>query len=568
MDGQVLGAMSPRAMRGMVRQAAPVLWGGLALNLLALAVPLFSMLVYDKIIGNDVHESLWAMVIGMLVVMVLEFVLRMARAYVLEFSGAQWDRALDQRIQRGIFGLGLDSNLSLGALFGSLRDISSRRDLFTASALLPLMDIPFLVIYLACVAVLGTWIVFVPLLIGVGVIALQVAMGVVVESLSRRASVYQKERVDILHSLCLSRGALAGSIRTAEFAQNMNAHSLLTARASARLQFWLQLLGAIIPAASSATTVLVLVVGVYMVESQWMSTGQLIAASLLASRAVGAFLSIHPTWSRLKELSTALKELNQLLDLQVATPKPAAPMPLLRIPSVACVGLEYRYPQSPRPALQELSFSLDAGQMLAVVGKVGCAKSSLLRVLAGHYVPNQGHVSVGELAIRDAQDAQRLQYCVAFVEQFPMILEGTVETFLLAEHASEVDKEKARQRFTEFKLDDALRICGLAMNTFVRFGGTNISGGQRRVLAVIRALTMGRPLVVLDEPTAGLDSEVEKIVLEAIAALRGSATVVIATHAAALVALADRVLILDGGRHAGWVVQTPPKFAKAAPELV
>jgi ABC-type transport system involved in cytochrome bd biosynthesis fused ATPase/permease subunit len=175
---------------------------------------------------------------------------------------------------------------------------------------------------------------------------------------------------------------------------------------------------------------------------------------------------------------------------------------------------------------------------------------------------------VGNLTIRNAQDAQRLRHCVAYAEQFAVLLEGTVENYLLAEHSTELEKDRALQWLRALKLDLALRDCGLAMNTVIGTGGSNLSGGQRRVLAVVRAIGMQRPVLVLDEPTAGLDAEVEKMVVDAISALRGIVTVVVATHTAALMGVADRVLVLEGGRHAGWVIpqrqEAQPAQAEAA----
>lgn len=539
-------------MRGLMRQAAPVLWGGFALNLLGLCLTLYTMLVYDKIVGNSVHETLWALSIGMLVVMALEFVLRLSRAYVLEYSAAQWDRSLDRRITLGILLHPLDRTLSVGALFANLREMSSRRDLLSAVALLPLTDLPFLVIYLAGIVLLGGPMVLVPLLVGLVVVASQFLLDIGLRQFSKRAITYQKDKIDTWHELAITRATLAGSERMEGVARKIGNHSVLASRASARQQYWMQMIAAIAPAAATATTVLILIWGVFRIEAQAMSTGQLIATSLLSTRAVGSFMSIQPVWMRLREFREALLELSRIVSLEGVMHDSGDRRRVTSAPVIEVADLSYTYPDAKLPTLSGISVTITPGQLVAVVGKVGCGKSSLMRLLAGQFVPSQGGLTVGDLTVRSMEHAQQLSQEVAYLDQTPVLLRSSVEDYLLGEHLTSQGKDAALAALRELQLDEALRECGVAMNSEIHFAGGNLSGGQRRVLAVARAVCMNRFLVLLDEPTAGLDANAENIVLRAIEKMKGKVTVVIASHSADLVAIADRVLVLDRGRQMAW----------------
>lgn len=562
-----VGTIPPRLMRGLLRQAAPVLWGGLALNLLALCLPIYTMLVYDKIVGNDIHETLWALSIGIFLVIVLEFVLRLSRAYVLEYSASQWDRSLDRRITLGILSHPLDRSLPLGALFANLRELTSRRDLLSAAALLPLMDLPFLVIYLTGIALWAGPMVLVPLLLGLIVVTAQFVLDIGLREFSRRSIKYQKEKIDTWHALVATRTTLAGSDRTDGLTRKMGNHSVLSSRASARQQFWAQMISSIAPAASTATTVLIMIWGVHRIEAQEMSMGQLIATSLLATRAVGSFMSIQPVWMRFRELREAMGELSRIVSLDGAVSQSIGRRLITAAPTVTLTNLNYLYPNTELPTLSGISVAIASGQVVAVVGKVGCGKSSLLRLLAGHFVPSEGVLAVGSLSVSSMANARQLSHEVAYLDQAPVLLQSSVEDYLLGEHLTLQAKDAAITTLRELQLDQALQDCGLAMNSQIDFAGGNLSGGQRRMLAVARALCMNRYLVLLDEPTAGLDADAEKAVLRAIQRAKGKITMVVASHSADIVAVADRVLILERGRQIGWGAPRGQDKSVSAPEI-
>ncbi len=544
--------ISQKLLRGLARQAAPVLLGGLGLNLLALCLPIYTMLIYDKVVGNDVHETLWALSAGLLLVMLLEFTLRLSRAYVLEYSASQWDRSLDRRITLGVLSHPLDQSLSVGGLFANLRELSSRRDLLSAAALGPLMDLPFLAIYLICIALLGGPMVLIPILLGSCIVVVQFFLDYGVRQFTHRSIKYQKEKIDNWHELVVTRSTLAGSERVDGLTRKIGNHSALASRASARQQFWMQMMASIVPAAASVTTIMIMVWGVFRIESQAMSTGQLIAVSILASRAVGTFMSIQPIWMRFRELREALKELARFISLEGAPPSSSYGRQIVCPPVVTATNVNYAYPGTEFPTLNNISLTIEPGQFVVVVGKVGCGKSTLLRLLAGHFLPSAGSFGVGSLTISSMDHARRLQLEVACLEQSPVLLRLSAEEYLLGEHLTPQARDEALTTLRELKLDEALSDCGIAMNSEIDFAGGNLSGGQRRMLALARALCMNRFLVLLDEPSAGLDSDAEKAVLRAIQRIRGKVTMVVASHSTDLVAMADKVLILERGRQIGW----------------
>jgi ABC-type bacteriocin/lantibiotic exporter with double-glycine peptidase domain len=547
-----LSLVPPKVLRGLIKQASPVLFGGLALNLLGLALPLFSMLVYDKVVGNEVHETLWALALGMLLVMALEFVLRLSRAYILEFAAANWDRTLDRRVTTGVLAHPLDRTLSVGALFANLRELSARRDVLSGASLLPLMDMPFLMVFVLVLWLVAGPLVLVPLVLGLLVVGIQFLLHIGVEVFSRRSIKYQKDKIDAWHELVVTRTALAGSARAELAVRGLSTKSALASRASARYQFWAQMLSSVAPAVASLTSVLVLVWGVYLVEAQQMSTGQLVAASILASRLVGAFMSIQPIWMRFKELREALKELGRIVELDA---DPVAGLERARVVKpvpVLVENLKYSYPDAELPTLSGINFTLQAGELAVVVGKVGCGKSTLLRMLAGHFAPSEGVFALGGLGVKSAAQARHLAQEVAYLDQNPVLFTGTVEDYLFAEHGHGEAYEHALVRFDSLGLAEVLTSCSLGMTTVIGFGGSTLSGGQRRILSFARSVILGRSVLVLDEPSAGLDLEAERAVVAVLRKLKGQATMVVASHAADVVALADKVLVLDKGHQIGW----------------
>jgi ABC-type bacteriocin/lantibiotic exporter with double-glycine peptidase domain len=556
------------------RHVGEMLLASLLVNAFLLALPLFSMLVYDKAMGNELHDTLWALAGGMLIMFGLEISLRLSRVLIVEHAGARWDAHLDERLMRGILAAPVSKPLPIGEVLSRYREVSGTRDLLSAQFLLPIADLPFLLVFVLAVAVIGGPLVFVPLGVGAVLVAFTALLQSVSTRRQRRANTSQSAKLTWLVDVLSARDSLMSRAAAEVAATRYRQPALAGARAAGQARLWSQLSQQIVPVAMSFSTVLLLVLGVFRVEAQALSVGGLISVSLLSSRILATLCSIAPIVSRWQEFSHALGELSATVDFDVA---PVSAMQAatgaLAGEGIRLDGLSFAYPGQARHILDGLTLHLRPGELVAVVGASGAGKSTLLRVLAGHVPHSAGQFAFGGHVIDG--DAQRRWLCsqVRFKPQDPSFLRGRLAEVVAPGVATASDATLVR----------ALRAAGfgpvldrgeLGLNSEVGTNGNALSGGQRQMVALARALygsdspadpALANEVILLDEPTLGLDRPAQEQVLRELGPLRTGRCVVVATHAAEVIQLADRVLVLENGRI---VADAPPSRllgAHAAP---
>lgn len=563
--------MSPvwwRFVLGWRRHLGEMLLASLLINGFALALPLFSMLVYDKAMGNEVHDTLWALAGGMAILFVLELALRMSRVFIVEHAGARWDAHLDERLMRGVLAAPLSRALPAGEVMARYRQVASTRDVLGAQCLLALADLPFLGLYVVAVAAIGGPLVALPIVIGLLLLGFTAATHGIAQQRQRQAEVAHGEKFGELMDVLAARESLVAPAAASVALQRYRAPAQRGARSAAQARLWLQFAQQATPVAMAFCTVSLLVAGVFRVEAQALSVGGLISVNLLGGRMLGILCGIAPVVLRWREFQRALRELDRTIDLDV--PPPAAWQVARDADSTSrgaffteglrLDGVGFTYPGHTRPTLDALTLHLRPGEVIALVGASGSGKSTLLRLLAGQMAPGAGRLAYAGHAI-DSEAARRwLGAQARFKPQDPSFLRGRVAE-IVAPGITRPDEAALVAALRGAGLGAALDRGELGLNTEVGTNGAGLSGGQRQSLALARAFhtepgyAVSNELLLLDEPTLGLDRTSQDQVLRSLEAMREGRCIVIATHAAEVIQCADRVLVLDRGR---LVADAPP----------
>lgn len=548
-------------LRKNQRHVGEMLLASVLVNVFMLALPLFSMLVYDKAIGNQVHDTLWALATGMCLLLALELVMRSARIYLVEHAGARWDAFLDERLVRGVLAAPLSRPLAPADLLNRVREVAATRDVLSAQHLLAAADLPFVLLFAAVVAIVGGPLVWIPL--GMG--ALVLTCGALFQRAGlrrqREATAATRAKLTTLLDVVAARESLHNRplARLAESTYRQQAQ--VGARAAAKARWWSQLNLQLMPVLIAATSVAMMVGGVYMVEAQALSVGGLISVNMLGIRLLSSLCSAAPLVGRWSEFTRALDSLGETVDLRAApVVDTAAHDSALAQEGVRLEDLQFAWGPQSRPVLDGLNLQLRPQQIVALVGASGAGKSTLLRLLAGQLQHTGGRLVFGAHVIADEASRQWMCRQVQHKPQDPCFLGGTLGEVVAAGQAGATDAS----------LVDALRRAGLGpaldrgdlgLNTPVGTNGAGLSGGQRQMVALATAFHADLPVLLLDEPTLGLDRSAQERVLEALPALRQGRCVVIATHAAEVIQRADRVLVLDRGKV---VADGPPDRLLAA----
>lgn len=517
------------------------------INILGLVTSLFTMTVYDRVVPNNAMNSLIALTLGLVVVIVFDFMLKLLRAYFVDHAGGQIDREIGVNAFARLLAMRLELKKgSTGSLAGTMRELEALREFFASATLVAVVDVPFIILTLLVVWMIGGLVVLVPVVLVPTVILVGWLTHPAMSRLSARAMgeglVKQSVLVETIGSLETVKAAGAAPLLADRWARAVRQHS-----DSAMRQRLIASIG--ITFASSAGTISyagVVVVGVNLIAAHDLTTGGLIACSILASRAISPLAQISQLLSRLTSTRTAYRQISEMM--QMPSEGPAGDALRLSRPEgrIEFRNVGFRYPGAAERVLEGVSFTITPGEHVALLGRVGSGKSTIARLLLGLYPPEEGVILIDGTDIRQL-DPVALRRNLGAALQESVLLTGSVRENIVLARPDVDDEEMLRAS----QISGTHQFMGQIANGYdLRLAdrGEGLSGGQRQSIAIARALAGRPPVVVMDEPTSAMDAQTEMaLIMRLQDELRGR-TVVLITHRPPLLQLADRIILLDRGR--------------------
>ncbi|WP_439567403.1 type I secretion system permease/ATPase [Sphingopyxis sp.] len=526
-----------------------VMFASLLINLLAFAMPLFTMNVYDRIIPNKAAASLWMLALGALFAIAVEYGLRLARTGLIDEVGRGIDARLSQRLLDKILNLPMATQRgSTGALARRVTDYEQVRDFFASTTVVLLTDILFLAVFVALIAVLGGWLAVIPIVAMVVMLAmgwvLQRRMSAAVADAQVDASMLQTTLVETIGSLetvkaCRAEGRMLGKWRrlSASNAYTQEEMRKLTATAVNLATLCQQ-----------ATGIALIIGGFYLFNAGTISMGAIIAIVMLASRSLAPVGQLAFLMTRGRQAFVTLNSLQQLMDQDDERDKGSRSItPEVRDGRLQLDHVSFCYPDTDRESLADVSLSIEPGERVGLIGRVASGKSTLGRVLCGLYDPTSGSYRIDGLESRQ-YDPHDLRSTLRFVGQDAELFSGTVRENLLV-GASDADDAGIIDAARRSGADEFLGRDATGFDFHIGERGSRLSGGQRSFLVLARALMTPAHLLFLDEPTGAMDSQTEKHFVDRLqAAIPTGQTLVIATHRMTVLGLVDRLIVMDNGR--------------------
>ena len=517
------------------------------INIFGLITALFTMTVYDRVVPNNAMSSLVELSIGLAIVIVFDFILKMLRAYFVDHAGAQIDRDIGESVFQRLLAMRLELKKgSTGALAGMMRELEALRDFFASATLTAVVDVPFIIFTLFVVWVIGGWVVAVPAIMVPMVILVGWLTHPAMERLSARSMgeglLKQSVLVEAIGGLETVKSAGAAPLLSRRWLKAVEQHSDSSLRqrlvASIGVTF-----------ATSAGTISyagVVIIGVNMIAEQELTMGGLIACSILAGRAIAPLAQISQLLSRLTTTRTAYRQITEMMELPPEGPEGDA----LRLSRVAGKvefrNVAFRYPEAPERALDGVSFTLEPGEHVALLGRVGSGKSTIARLILGLYPPEEGLIMIDGSDIRQL-DPPDLRSHVGAVMQESVLLTGSVRENIALGRAGVDDEEMVRAA----QISGTHQFIGQIANGYdLRLAdrGEGLSGGQRQSIAIARALA-GRPAVlVMDEPSSAMDAQTEGGLIGRLQEELKDRTLILITHRPPLLQLVQRIILLDRGK--------------------
>jgi ATP-binding cassette subfamily C protein LapB len=524
------------------------------INMFGLVTSLFTMTVYDRVVPNNATSSLVALTIGFAIIVIFDFILKLVRAYFVDVAGAAIDKEIGASLFDRLLAIRLDLKKgSTGSLTGLMRELEALRDFFASATLTAIVDLPFIMVTLALVAIIGGKVVFVPLAMIPIVILVGLFTQPALDRLSARSMgeslAKQSVLVEAIGGLETVKATGAGRLLAGRWTRAVDQQSQ-----SALRQRLVSSIG--VTVATSASTISyagVVIVGVELIAHQELTMGGLVACSILAGRAIAPLTQISSLLSRLTSTRTAYRQLNELMELPPEGPEGEGLKVRDLKGRIEFRNVSFKYPGAPEKTLDGVSFAIEPGERVALLGRVGSGKSTILRLILGLYPPEEGVIMVDGTDIRQL-DIAELRRNLGVALQESVLLTGSVRENIALGREEVSDEELLRAA----ELSGTHGFIGQIANGYdLRLAdrGEGLSGGQRQSIALARALA-GRPQVLLfDEPSSAMDPQSETALIQRLHQEMAGRTMVLVTHRPPLLQLVSRIILIDAGK----VVQDGPR---------
>ncbi|MEP4558352.1 type I secretion system permease/ATPase [Cobetia amphilecti] len=515
--------------------------------LLAVATALFAMQVYDRVVPTGAVDTLWALGIGVMLAIGLEALLRALRAQLIENSGKKIDLELNDHIFRHAVQMRLAAKpRSTGAMASQIRDFDAIREFFTASTLGACGDLPFALLFLGLIALLGGPVVWVPVaaivLMLIPVLLAQPWLSRLSREGMRESAVKNGvllETLDNLENLKACRAEGHASRQWQRLTSEQTHRGVTFRHAVAWLTSW----GT---GMQQLAYVGVIIAGVYLIMAGELSVGALIACSILSSRAIGPTLQISALLSRWQHVKVAKEGLDALMETDIERPSDRRFARLAQARGhYQAENLHWRYDEEAPEALALDRLSIAPGEHLALLGGNGAGKSTLLRLLAGYFTPTSGELTLDNLALSQIDPADR-QRAIGYLPQDISLFSGTLRDNLCID-GRDVSDMRLLEVIEMTGLGDFVRRHPLGLDMMLH-DRHSLSGGQRQSLGLARLVLQDPVVVLLDEPTASLDQATEQHVIKTLGTWLAGRTLVLATHRKSLLGWVERALVLRHGK--------------------
>lgn len=528
----------------------------LIINLFALGSPLFFMNVYDRVVPNQALETLWVLAVGITLVFAFDLILKTLRGYFIDVAGKRADLALSSALFARVMDLKLDQpRHSAGTLANNLREFESLRDFFTSATLASLIDLPFVIIFLATLLWIGgPWMVLpavlaIPLVVAVGLVLQPVLRDRIRRSFTASEAKYSTvietlgaiEHVKHLNAASQLQRKWEGLV---DYVARESMVSRLISTFAINFSGWVQ----------AMVGVVVLIVGVYLAADAKLTMGAMIACVTLSGRAVSPLTQVASLLTRYHNAMSALQALEKIMAAPVEREAGRSFVSRPRLDgAVELRNVSFRYPGQEVDALRDASFVIAPGDRVGIIGRMGSGKSTFAKLLLGLYAPTAGNVLIDGIDTRQL-DPTDLRRNIGYMPQNVVLFAGSVRQNVLmgAPHADDAAMLRAAQLVG---LDEHLNRHPKGYELEVGERGEALSGGQRQAVALARALLLDPPILLLDEPTAAMDVGTEDQFKRRLAPALAKRTLLVVTHRDSMLTLVDKLIVMDHGK----VVAAGPK---------
>ena len=525
-----------------------VLIASFLINLFVLATPLFTMNVYDRVIPNNAEETLMVFTIGIVLVYVLDFFLKFTRSYLLELAGKKSDIIMSSIIFEKVLDLKMAEHPpSVGSFANNLKDFESVRSFFTTATMTAVIDLPFAIIFLAVIYYIGGALVLVPivtifLILGYSLLIrkpLRESIEASYEASAKKNGILIEtlQNIETVKTMRMNgKKQWEWEESTGEIAEKNLKSRLLSSSIPNVTNFFIQL-----------NTVFVVVFGVYLIKEFELTMGGLIAIVILTSRTVAPIGQAAALISNYSDAKTAYDTLNEIISREVERP---AGQEFVERPKfkgkIEFKEVSFNYPGTEVPALTNVSFVINPGEKVALIGRIGSGKSTIAKLILKLYEPTAGTILIDDIDIAQIDPAD-LRRFISYVPQDVHLFKGTIKDNIVSseQHPDVGDIIYAAQ---VSGVEEFVQTHPLGYDMPIGERGAGLSGGQRQSVGIARALMQESSIMIMDEPSNAMDQTTEKNLMNRLKKEFKEQTVLIITQKLGLLDMVERVIVMHNSK--------------------
>ncbi|MDD5372136.1 MAG: type I secretion system permease/ATPase [Sulfurimonas sp.] len=518
------------------------------INLFVMATPIFTLNVYDRVVPNNAMDTLWVFATGIVVIYIFDIVLKFLRSYFLENAAKKSDVIMSSMIYEHVLNLKLASKpRSVGSFASNLKDFDSIRGFFTSSSIATIIDLPFTIIFLFITYIIGGWLIAIPIMSALIIII----YSVIIEKPMRHSVQNTYEASAHKNSVLIESLTALETIKalgisgqyqwkweeaTGDVAQKGLKSKILSNSISTFVNFIVQL-----------NSVALVIGGVYAIGEKSLTMGGLIAVVMLGSRMLAPLGQVAALIANFQQTKTAYDAINNIMKLDVERQEAKN---FVQRPSfkgkIEFRHVSFTYPNTDNKILDDISFIINPGESVGIIGTNGSGKTTIEKLILGLYEPTEGSILIDGIDIKQIDPAD-LRQNISYVPQDVILFQGTLKENIVLRSPGASDEDI----LTVAKLSgisDFVDVHPMGYDMPIGERGDGLSGGQKQSISIARAFIHQAPIVLLDEPTNSMDNTHESHFIRALNDYKKDHTMLLISHKNVLLALTQRLILLDRGK--------------------
>ncbi len=518
------------------------------INIFVMASPIFTLNIYDRVVPNNAIDTMWVFATGITVIYIFDMVLKFLRSYFLENAAKKSDVIMSSIIFERVMNLKISAKpTSIGSFASNLKDFDSIRGFFTASSIAAFIDLPFSIIFLAIVYIIGGWLVAIPMISGIIIVIysmiVEKPMRKSIESTYEASALKNSVLIESLSALeTIKALGISGQSQwkweeaSGSVAQKGLKSKILSNSISTFVNFVIQI-----------NTVAIIIGGVYAIGEKSLSMGGLIAVVMLSSRMLAPLGQVASLIANLQQTKTAYDAIDGIMHLEVEREngKKFVQRPSFK-GKIEFQNVSLVYPNTEKKVLDDVSFTINSGESVGIIGTNGSGKTTLEKLILGLYEPTEGSILIDGIDIKQIDPAD-LRQNISYVPQDVVLFKGTLKDNIILRAPNANDEEVLRVAALS-GLEHFVNIHPMGFDMPVGERGDGLSGGQKQAISIARAFIHESPIILLDEPTNSMDSTRESHFIKTLKEYKNDKTMLLISHKNNLLPLTDKLILLAEGK--------------------